>query len=422
VTFFAKQGTLTVPAATGLQTYTVGFQPTAILYWSSGVAAGDTADGIWMIGMQSTAATGDGSSLSTHAQSNNVASTNAGGSLDNLNNAPAVPQNATSASSSATLSSTSSTGFTLNWTFVQGTGVSVHYLALGGTECLATSKSFTQRTTTGTQAITGVGFQPKLVIFTYSQNNLNGGYGVASSSTSRWACSYSMAGGASMSSTNLVSRIQDTTKCISLLNSGGVTTTMCAADLTTMDADGFTLNWTTATSTTLQCRYLAIGGAGQFATGTFTKSANTTDTTQTINAGLATAPGAYMVFGAATTSNTATQTGWRQSIGGSDGTSYNSCCCEVKTGVINTQARRYSDSGGGANTVQRQRAVPASVSAAGANEVILDHNSFTSSGFVLDYATNAVTTQYIFPWIVFGGAPVSMPNTAITGPADAFAT
>jgi hypothetical protein len=426
LTFFVKEGSIVCPAVTGNQVITIGFQPQTILFWQTHqTATGDVADSWWCFGGYAGAGSNPNASAYS-SQTNNAASSSLVNTVFSNTRCTGIvfPGSAAIASGAAVVG-TSSTGFTLSWTTVTS-GDLIHYLAIGGTEISSTGNTISPRTTAGTQAITGLSFQPKLVLFFYGNNATTGGgsgYGVATSSTSRWACSMSQAANVTMSSSVLVSRIQHQTACIALLNNGGATTLLARADLVSMNTDGFTLNWTTATATAFSLSYIAIGGTGQFATGTVTKAANTSATTETVNAGFATAPGAYMMFNNATTNETGQSTGWRSSIGATDGTAANAACWENKNGVINTQARKYSDSGSNAlNSVMRMRALPASVSAAGATEIELDHGSFTASGFTLNYATNAVTTQYIYPWIAFGGAPITEPaNPTLGGPVDAFA-
>jgi hypothetical protein len=221
-----------------------------------------------------------------------------------------------------------------------------------------------------------------------------------------------------MASNVLASRIQDTTKCISLLTGGGSTTVLEAVDLSSMDSGGFTLNWTTATSTAHGIAYLALGGAASYALGTFVKAANTTQTSIAVNAGTSAAPAAYMLFGSSNTNTTAQSTGWSDSIGGTDGTNYDSICWEVASAVL-TAARTYSDAGAGANSVLRQRAVPTSTTA-GATQVVMTHNSFQSSGFTVNLTTNTVATAWIYPYVTFGPAPIPEPANAIAGTTDNF--
>ncbi len=118
--------------------------------------------------------------------------------------------------------------------------------------------TFTALSGTGSQPVTGVGFQPKAVIFWFSDltatgsgGNARGGMGF-SDGTNEGANTVGW-NDASSATSGLVSN----TKAIWLIDGGG--TTLMAADLTSLDADGFTLEWTVAGGSRL-IHYLALGG------------------------------------------------------------------------------------------------------------------------------------------------------------------
>lgn len=127
--------------------------------------------------------------------------------------------------------------------------------------------SFAQPSSTGNQAVTGVGFKPKLVIFMMNQLTADGdttnakwGIGFGVSATDR----YYMAGCAKNARTGSDSGDrQDNTRVIGCVTSvaGGAgfdPTTDCEADFVTMDNDGFTVNWTTVDATAREVVYWAF--------------------------------------------------------------------------------------------------------------------------------------------------------------------
>ena len=409
MTLFAYQGTFNSPTALGSVAYTTGFQPSVVLFWTATAAAGGDQANVWSNII--------GANQSHEVFASNNAASGSNASSYGTGNPLIVLSGAGGAYAIANSLTYQSTGFTLGWSSV-GASMVVHYLALGGTDLTVASGALTPRTTTGTQAVTGLGFQPDMVMFLYTDSSPGAGwgnstgFGAAADSTHRWAVATSAAPTFSMASANLVSRIQDTTKCFELLNSGGATTIMMAADLVSMDAGGFTLNWTTASATAITASYIALGGAMSANVGTFTKNANTTDTTQTVNAGAAVQPIAYIIASMAATTSTAQSTGWQNSFGAADGTRANSDCYENKPAVSPSQARCYMDAGG-ANNVMHMRNLPASISAAGTDLVRFTHNSFTPTGFVVNIPTNAAATAYIFPYVTFSPAPV--PPVNLTG-------
>ncbi len=115
--------------------------------------------------------------------------------------------------------------------------------------------NFTKRTTTGSQSVTGLGFKPRAVIFTWtllsgvspltgnSGNSIGKGFATGSSNEralSTWDASQSIisnsaAGRATYNNASVV--FQNTTNG----------TVVAVADLTSMDNDGFTLNWSLMT-------------------------------------------------------------------------------------------------------------------------------------------------------------------------------
>src|SRR3990172_11544300 len=121
--------------------------------------------------------------------------------------------------------------------------------------------SFSSNRVTGNQAITGVGFQPKAVIFWHQREWSDGGnnaydycFGTATSPTARWV------------SSSFQSDFNDeafhkftSTRCIWLINHGSLV--YLAADFVSMDSDGFTINITDTDGTARTIFYMAIGGA-----------------------------------------------------------------------------------------------------------------------------------------------------------------
>jgi hypothetical protein len=394
-----------------------------MIIWSDGAAvSGDTGDAVQTVAVAGGTAARQNFITSTEA--NNVSTISrafligSGGAFD-------VASAAGAQTVLGTISSWDATGFTVNWsTIVSGT--IFHYLAIGGTDVSSFTPLNTTNSiaTTGTQAITGVGFRPKLVFFVNWYNVVGGstGFGAAVDSTHRWAISSSGASSGTMSSANLQSRVMDTTKCMVNLGGGGVTTIIGAADLVSMDADGFTLNWTTNSgSTNNNFGYLCLGGAAEFEVGNFSKQANTTQTTITVAATSATTPSAYLIAGTTAIGTAATATGNLVSIGATDGTRSSSVVMEAAASALPTQARRYADAGGSNLSVLRQRAAPTSVSAPGTTSVVMTHNAFTADGFTVNLPTNNNPTFWIYAFITFAQAAISEPtNPTISGPVDAF--
>lgn len=122
--------------------------------------------------------------------------------------------------------------------------------------------SFAQKTSTGSQAITGVGFQPKALILVGQDATADGlspniefAYGVSISATERWSF-----GNSAIDFLNDIGkRIEET--AINAINDGLTPTLVGSADFTSFDADGFTINWGTADGTARIINYIAFGGS-----------------------------------------------------------------------------------------------------------------------------------------------------------------
>lgn len=154
-------------------------------------------------------------------------------------------------------------GFTLNFSTVDAGAADIFfYIALKGGQYK--TGTFTQKTSTGSQATTGIGFTPTGVIFASVNNTSSSSIvntarfslGSGSSSTSRGCIWLGSTNGVSTTVTN--SNL-DRSNIIKMMTEAGTPTTQAAADLTSLDSDGWTLNWGTADATAREILYLALG-------------------------------------------------------------------------------------------------------------------------------------------------------------------
>lgn len=162
----------------------------------------------------------------------------------------------------ATLASFDADGFTLNFSTVQSTARYFHALALkGGRYKVITD---TQKTSTGTKAKTGVGFQPSgLLLFGTNR--------VSSTVVDATLASLSIGGsdgvreGASwVGSVDNVSTTEENSATVTdkvFRHVTGPSTTDAEADLASFDVDGYTLNWSTADAVAREFVGLAIGSS-----------------------------------------------------------------------------------------------------------------------------------------------------------------
>lgn len=116
--------------------------------------------------------------------------------------------------------------------------------------------SFTSAAGTGNQSVTGVGFQPKVVIFFgagASAVDMTQVFGVAVSSSQRWVAAAYADDAASPMDAN---RLFLSDACLATVTAAAAIDRR--ADFVSMDADGFTVNWSVASAATIY--YLALGG------------------------------------------------------------------------------------------------------------------------------------------------------------------
>ena len=122
--------------------------------------------------------------------------------------------------------------------------------------------SFTANTSTGNQAIIGVGFQPKTLLLWSAAATSNGirndapvTIGFASAPGEEFSVSTVSADGAATSNTSR----RMAAKLFSKVDSGEATS--AEATLVSFNADGFTINWTTAFASARIINYMALGGS-----------------------------------------------------------------------------------------------------------------------------------------------------------------
>jgi hypothetical protein len=126
--------------------------------------------------------------------------------------------------------------------------------------------SFASNTASATQAVTGVGFQPKAVIFLSARVTaadgianaaLIGSFGIATDALEGWAISSAADDAAPTMNT---ARRHDNTRCITFLTDGAPTLD-ASASFASADSDGFTLTWDAAPNAAYVVEYLALGGS-----------------------------------------------------------------------------------------------------------------------------------------------------------------
>lgn len=173
--------------------------------------------------------------------------------------------------------------FVLTWNATPASAYLIGYVLIGGEDI---TNVFTDvnnvNTTAGNQAITGVGFKPDFVLI-FHHNNANQGplvdfnqaIGCAVSPTKQWAQCHRGQDN-TIAGTYASSRFSSSHILIGMKNDGTLSDT---AVFTSMDADGFTINWDNPPAASHKMNFLCIKG-GRWDVGTQAKPA--TATTQTL--------------------------------------------------------------------------------------------------------------------------------------------
>jgi hypothetical protein len=140
--------------------------------------------------------------------------------------------------------------------------------------------SFAKITTTGTQTITGLGFQPKAIIFYWSRNTANATAAVPRSQGVGFTDCTNQRAVAIAEDDNVVTsnagRYRTESNVIVILSNGNPTVGS-RATFTSCNADGFTINWAVSEARADIINYIAIGGPDvtNVKAGTFTLAATT---------------------------------------------------------------------------------------------------------------------------------------------------
>lgn len=168
-------------------------------------------------------------------------------------------------SNTAQLQSMDADGFTLNRLVSSGTSYAMAYMALKFSGISTAIGVETQGVATGTKATAGIGNAPQALMLggacrvasVSSTSHMRGFLG-ATDGTDFYCNAYSAESGLSTSRTT---RAHKEKIAASVLNTAGTPSTTAEADLTSLDDDGFTLDWTTADATAREFSYLAFGTA-----------------------------------------------------------------------------------------------------------------------------------------------------------------
>ena len=259
-------GSFTVPSSTGNKSVTgLSFQPKYVIFYAT-FETTDTND----FGSSASAMYGIGiSSTSQVALVYTGINSGTGDSYENTSDC-ILFYSYTTKDVEAALVSLNSDGFTVNFTTANATAYVINYFAVGGSDLTNVFlKTINSPTSTGSQASTGVGFKPDAILllssfiksnatsYTYSQFTV----GMGTSSSNRGS-----------SNIGNVGRIESTSKIIDGYFGSNLIT---VADLTSLDSDGFTLNYSTVDAIIGHTIYVLCLKGGQYAVGSDTQKTST---------------------------------------------------------------------------------------------------------------------------------------------------
>jgi len=254
--------------------------------------------------------------------------------------------------------------------------------------------NFAINTSTGNQAVTGVGFQPKIVLFFPTINTADGinvhahaSIGAGISSTERFSLTANSEHSVGTSDTT---REDSAALCIQV-NAEGTGTAKYEADLVSLDADGFTINVTTAPGSAFRVGYLAIGGDDLTNVDISNFALNTSTGNQSVT-GLGFQPDA-MIFISKTENSIGSQSNFHFMLG--------FAVSSTKRGVMDLA----SQNGQATSNTNRYQIIDkciSGLSSGGGLTMEADFVSFDADGFTIDI-TNAGGTADIVHWIAFKG-------------------
>lgn len=318
-----KTGQWTSRSTAGTDVVTgLGFQPKAIIIYDLAYyVAFETIDSYAYFGIgaavDTTAANqrchfnvseDGGASSVTHQAWNNAAVCNPG-TGDGFNSAGAI-------------SAIGADGFTVNWSTISHASKQ-QYMAFGGAD-LTNAKvgEITVPSVTGNQAITGVGFQPDVIILFGSGNTTvatvtgySSGLGFATSSSNQ-ACNATFTKNAMSTRANKHYQRGANTACYALVDNTTPTNLGLEGSLVTMGADGFTINWTTVATAQqgVKIGYLAMKG-GSWKVGSFTSPITGTAPVSQSTSGVGFRPKGIVLTSVCGTSATTVQANNKRSLG-----------------------------------------------------------------------------------------------------------
>lgn len=397
-----KQGTLVAPASAGSQSYTVGFQPKYGLFYTTKVtSAGFAANRNFGLGMIA----GDTTARGISHTSGDAQTTSATIGRRQNNDAIGLISCAGGIVTPTTvgdITSWNSDGWTVNWVNVDDGLVLVHYLVVGGDDITNTwCGTILTPTTTGSVGYTDPGFQPDLLVMaTLGEANTVPGSFTQGRLAIGAAASPSQQQSLTVHDSDSIPTQVASIMAPSILDVENLGSTKFLANLVSMDATGWTLNWSATQATQTPVFVLAVKG-GKYYVGQDTQKTSTGTQPKT---GFGFSPKGLFFMGIdRTSSGTKSVTLSKLSVGATDGTNQAAVWGESADNVSTTDCNSYAATDG--------VIVHASNSATLNAKAAID--SLDPDGYTLNWVTADATARE-FMVIGVGASPAGSSRNLLT--------
>ena len=384
-----KKGSFIKSTAVASQTvaHGLGETPKAVILWTSG----GSTDGAFRGGFRFGFGVSDGvTSKSASAASNDALGTS-NASRRQANKVLTIVAPGEVVLAEADLVSWDATNFTLNWTTNDPSASIIHFVAIGGTDVSSKVLGWTTPTAVGNQSLSGIGFQPDVVLHAHSGGistalpvsgpHAGFGIGVMNSVGEQWA---NQAVAFDAQGTSATERVQQTTA--SIYSMDGSLGTFYRASYVSMDAGGFTVNFTTVQAAAYPVFSLALKGL-KSKIGSFPKSTAAQPAAQSVT-GTGFQPSAVLLSSFQTTTQANPVTHARFGLGASDGTSEGASAFQDTNNLGTTSVDAIDKTGKAFVKVNNNTP---------AIEAEADLAGFDSNGFTLNWTANdAVATEILY--------------------------
>lgn len=273
--------------------------------------------------------------------------------------------------------------------------------------------TFAKRSGTGEQTISGLGFQPKAIVFYWTAQTAVGagsdqtnfyGSGFVDENLQEAAVSH-WSDQALVLIVNLSTDSgRRTTEDASILIQSTDGTVVGQATVTSLTSDGFTLNWTVSNASGYIIRYMALGGADITDTYVSSFTLNTSAGTQAITAP-AFSPDMIIFLSGGTASNNSTVANGKFSLG------LASKVAQGGIGSLVTDGALLSDT----CATQRDSALVLVSNSCNTLDALASVSSFDSSGFTINKSDTPAQNTLVYYLAIKGGSHAVIPfNSAAT--------